>query len=154
MLGRRQYGQGMAAGKETKSVRRAGARAVSIEPNAKIANALAESSWAEADEALAEALVEFAALKRALGDEPGRRASDALDMLAQALSRAKRRRGLSLFGEIGEESPFDEHMHELSGAPGAERVRIVREGAMRGREVLIRAVVAPARRAAKKRAPR
>ena len=115
---------------------------------ARLADALANATWAEADEALAEALVEFAELKRALNEEP-----DALAMAAQALARAARRRGLALFGDVGAKVVFDATAHELNrSSDAAARVRIVREGVKRGRDVLIRAVVAPVRKAAK-RAP-
>ena len=114
---------------------------------ARLANALANASWAEADEALAEALVEFAELKRALREEP-----ETLAMAAQALARAARRRGLRLFGDVGANVAFDANAHELNpSSEAAGSVRIVREGVMRGREVLIRAIVAPARKAAKRR---
>ena len=114
---------------------------------ARLADALANASWAEADEALAEALVEFAELKRVLKHEP-----ETLAMAAQALARAARRRGLGLFGDIGANVAFDANAHELNPSSDvAGRVRILREGVMRGREVLIRAIVAPARKVAKRR---
>ena len=114
---------------------------------ARLANALANASWAEADEALAEALVEFAELKRALKQEP-----ETLAMAAQALARAARRRGLGLFGDVGANVAFDANAHELNpSSDAARRVRIVREGVMRGRDVLIRALVAPAHKLAKRR---
>jgi len=126
-----------------------GAKGVVAAPDGRLTNALAGASWAEADEALAEALVEFAELKRALGDE-----YDALSVASQALARVARRRGLALIGDVGATVPFDAVAHELNGSSDAPaRVRIVREGVMRGRDVLIRAVVAPVRKPAK-RAPR
>ncbi|MBS0385245.1 MAG: hypothetical protein JSS00_07840 [Proteobacteria bacterium] len=142
----------MAAAKGNKPVR-GGAGAAPVAPDARLANALADASWAEADEALAEALAEFAELKRALDDECGERVSEALDMAAQALSRAARRRGLRMFGDVGASSALDARLHDLGGSPSAARVRVVREGVMRGREVLIRALVAPVRKSSK-RAPR
>ena len=135
----------MAAAK--KNAARDGAKGPAVARQARLANALAHASWAEADEALAEALVEFAGLKRALKQEP-----ETLAMAAQALARAARRRGLRLFGDVGADVAFDASAHELNpSAEAAGRMRIVREGVMRGREVLIRAIVAPARKAAKRR---
>lgn len=136
----------MAAAKKNTPTR-GGAKAVAVARDARLADALADASWAEADEALAEALIEFAELKRVLKEEP-----DALGMASQALARAARRRGLAVFGDVGASVPFDATLHEFHGSLDAARVRIVREGAMRGRDVLIRAVVAPARKVAK-RAP-
>lgn len=121
--------------------------------SARLTNALAAASWAEADEALGEALVEFAGLERALAGKEDGTAREALAMTAQALSLAGRRRGLSMFGAAGARADFDEGLHQLVGAPSATRVRILRAGVMRGREVLIRALVAPVRKAAK-RTPR
>ncbi len=143
----------MAAAKKKKP-----ARGLAVAHQARLADALADASWAEADEALAEALVEFSELKRALlkdvrGKEPDE-ASDALAMAAQALARAARRRGLSLFGDIGAIVAFDATSHELNRSPDAVgAVRIVREGVKRGRDVVIRAVVVPARKSAKRAAP-
>jgi len=138
----------MAAAKKNTPAR-GGAKRVAVARDARLANALADASWAEADEALAEALIEFAELKRALTEE-----YDALDMASQALARAARRRGLVLFGDVGATVAFDAAAHELNGSSAAPaRVRIVREGVMRGREMLNRAVVAPVRKPAK-RAPR
>jgi hypothetical protein len=137
----------MAAAKKNTPAR--GAKGVTVARDAWLANALADASWAEADEALAEALIEFAELKRALHKEP-----ETLGMASQALARAARRRGLVLFGDVGATVAFDPAVHELNGSSvvGA-RVRITREGVMRGRDVLIGAVVRPARKVAK-RAPR
>ena len=126
-----------------------GAKGVAVARDARLVDALAGASWAEADGALAEALMEFSELKRALNDEP-----DALGMASQALGRAARRRGLALFGDVGATVAFDPAVHEFKGSSvAAARVRIIREGVMRGRDVRIRAVVAPARKVAK-RAPR
>lgn len=117
-------------------------------PNARLTDALAEASWAEADEALAEALIELAALQRASAKKGA--GADALVLLAQALSRAARRRGLTLFGGVGAVLEFEPTSHLLEGAPSAERVKIVREGVMSGNTVLVRALVAPALKSAKK----
>ena len=137
----------MAAAKKNTPAR--GAKGVVVARDARLVNALASASWAEADGALAEALIEFAELKRALNEEP-----DALGMASQALGRAARRRGLALFGDVGAIVAFDPAVHEFKGSSvAAARVCIVREGVMRGRDVLIGAVVAPARKIAK-RAPR
>ena len=138
----------MAAANRKKSAR-GGKSAVPAAGDTRLANALADSSWAEADEALADALIEFAELKRAFTGE-----QDALSMASQALTRAARRRGLVLFGDVDATVAFDATAHELNGSSDAPaRVRVTREGVMRGRDVLVRALVAPARKAAK-RAPR
>ena len=137
----------MAAAKK-KTPARGRAQGVSVARDARLANALADASWAEADEALGEALIEFAELKRVLKEAP-----DALHMAGQALTRAARRRGLVLFGDLGAVVAFDATIHERNGSLDVARVRIVREGVMRGGEIIIRAAVAPARKIAK-RAPR
>lgn len=138
----------MAAAKKNTPAR-GGAKGLAFARQARLVNALADASWAEADQALAEALVEFADLKRALNQGP-----DALAMASQALGRAARRRGLVLFGDVGAVVAFNAAAHELNrSSEPASRVRILREGVMRGTDVLIRALVAPARKAAKRRPP-
>ena len=117
-----------------------------------LADALAEASWAEADRALAEAIVEFAQLERALGacevsGAAKSRAKAALAQTRQALGRASRRRGLARLGEPGAMVAFVPSQHEFvrpsSSAPS--HVEIVMEGVTRGAQVLIPAIVKPAR---------
>lgn len=109
-----------------------------------LTHALAAAAWAEADDALAEALIEFDALEQA-ADEDGRAAS--LAMLAQALNRAARRRGLTRIGRLGAREPFDAAKHELAAPNKAPKlVRVTARGVARGAEVLRRPRVGPLRR--------
>lgn len=109
-----------------------------------LANALAEAAWSEADAALAQALAECDALEAA-PDAASR--EDAMAMLAQALSRAARKRGLSRIGAVGAREQYDPKRHELerAGARGPKSVRIIAPGVARGGDVLVRARVAPVR---------
>lgn len=107
-------------------------------------DALAQAAWAEADSALAEALIECDRAIRA--DDEGTR-GEALALLQLALGRAARRRGLTRTGKIGGLEDFDPARHECA-APAKrapKRVRIAEPGVARGREVLIKARVKPAR---------
>lgn len=107
-------------------------------------DALAFAAWAEADAALAEALVECA---RAIEAPTQAARADSLELLSLALSRAARRRGLSRIGRAGALEDFDPKRHDLASAPkrAPKRVRIVSEGIVRGRDVLIKAQAVPAR---------
>lgn len=111
---------------------------------APMVDALAQAAWAEADAALAEAIVECGrAMKAKRADDR----TEALALTSQALSRAARRRGLARLGKTGALEDYDPHRHELAlsqkRAPG--RVRIVEEGVARGGEVLVKARAKPAR---------
>ena len=101
-----------------------------------LVDALAEAAWTEADEALAEALVELRALEAARAR--GAR-DEAFVMLDQALRRAARKRGLSLFGAVGGRETYDPRRHE--GVRSAKQVRIEAPGVARGGQVLIKARV-------------
>lgn len=107
-------------------------------------DALAQAAWLEADGALAEALVEC---DRALGADNEDARAVALELLSIALKRAARRRGLGRVGKRGASEDFDKAKHELTAAANRapKRVRVLVEGVSRGREVLIKARVAPAR---------
>lgn len=127
-------------------------------PRASLTAALAEAAWAEADDALAEALVELDHLQTATTAK-AREAAGA--MLAQALSRVARKRGLTRLGALDERVAFDAGVHELSADGKAPKsVRIVARGVARGGDVLRRPQVAaiaakkaPAKRGAAKRSP-
>jgi len=107
-------------------------------------DALAAAAWLEADSALAEALVES---DRAITANTAEGRDEALALLSLALGRAARRRGLSRIGKRGASEAFDGARHELAlrfkRAP--KRVRVEIEGVARGREILIKARVAPVR---------
>jgi hypothetical protein len=107
-------------------------------------DALAQAAWLEADGALAEALVECDRAMQA-DDEEAR--DEALELLSLALSRTARRRGLARVGKRGASEEFDKAKHELTtpAKRAPRRVRVVVEGVARGREVLIKARVAPAK---------
>jgi hypothetical protein len=117
-----------------------------------LTDALAAAGWVEADQALAEAIVEFGRLERALAaceiSGPTRaRAKTALAQTRQALARASRRRGLIRLGEVGAITAFVSGQHEFARPPltAPSHVEIVAEGVMRGADVLIPALVKPAR---------
>ena len=110
-----------------------------------LADALAEAAWAEADAALAQALIELDHIETAAGAEARR---DALDLLAQSLSRAARKRGLTRVGALGGLEDYDPQRHELSPpvAKAPKKVRIQARGVARGDLVLARPRVGPVRR--------
>jgi hypothetical protein len=111
---------------------------------APLVDALAQAAWAEADGALAEALVEC---DRAIEAASASAREDALALLQLALARAARRRGLARLGKAGALEEFDPARHELlAGAKRQpKRVRIVERGVIRGPDVLIKAQVKSAR---------
>jgi hypothetical protein len=96
---------------------------------------LAEAAWADADVALAEALADFDEAQTA-ADEDAR--ADAMTMLAQSLSRAARKRGLSRQGELGARTPYDPVRHVLDDTSGRapKTVRVAARGVSRGAEML------------------
>ncbi len=118
-----------------KGTRKQGAARKRAAPSASLAGALAEAAWAEADTALAEALAELDEVQSA-PDEDTR--ADAMTMLAQSLSRAARKRGLSRQGELGARAPYDPARHVLDDPSGRapKTVRIAARGVSRGAEVL------------------
>jgi len=107
-----------------------------------LVNALAEAAWDEADAALAEAMVEFRGLAAATGTV---RRQDAMALLNQALVRAARKRGLTLFGAVGTRETYDPSRHDAGAVSGAKQIRIEAPGVMRGSQVLIKARVSLAR---------
>src|SRR5512147_1868860 len=87
-------------------------------------DALAQAGWAEADTAVAEAVVEFDQLERAVaelkGSAPARaRAEEALVLVGQALARVGRRRNLTRIGEVGATVRFVAKEHEFARAPAS-----------------------------------
>lgn len=108
-----------------------------------LAGALAEAAWAEADLALAEALSECDALDSAADDDDRR---TTLALLAQALGRAARKRGLIRVGALGATIAFDPTAHDLASSvvKTPSTVRIAARGVARGAEVLLRPRVVPA----------
>jgi hypothetical protein len=100
-------------------------------------SALAEAAWSEADLALAEALADLDEAQTA-ADDAAR--GDALQLLAQSLSRVARKRGLSRIGVLDEKEAFDPGRHDLaySGAKAPKTVRIAARGVARGEDVLVR----------------
>lgn len=112
--------------------------------DASLAGALAEAAWAEADTALAQALVELDEAEAAVAEPAG---VEALALLAQSLSRAARKRGLTRIGALGAVEPYDRRRHELNApvARAPKTVRIEARGVARGDEVLARPRVGPVR---------
>jgi hypothetical protein len=133
------------------------------------AEVLTAEAWAEADLALAEALIAQSRVERglhALRRKLARRkdkalieACDALDgealLLTQGLLRAAKARGLSLFGSPGAEASFDPKRHRpVKGEVAkAAAVKVTGPGVALGRQVLIPAEVKP-QRTAKPSSPR
>ena len=120
---------------------KASAKSTRAAPESALIDALAGAGWAQADEALAEALVLFDEI------EPKRKDAATAAMLGQALALAARRRGLARFGTVGAIEAFDPERHQLTkSADGASsRVRIRARGVTRGGEVLVKACAAPVR---------
>jgi hypothetical protein len=110
-----------------------------------LVGALAEATWTEADAALAQALVEFDEAESAAstGDR-----EDAMARLAQSLTRAARKRGLTRIGELGETEGYDAARHELNApvAKTPKSVRIQARGVARGEEILEKPRVTPSER--------
>jgi hypothetical protein len=114
-------------------------------PGAPLAGALAEAAWAEADEALAQALADLDELESA-SDQATR--DDVLAALSQSLMRAARRRGLTRVGVVGEREAYDPERHELL-VTGAKRPKIVcirARGVARGAELLVKPRAGPSER--------
>lgn len=122
----------MAAAKKKASKSKAGgvrkpARAPDV-----LTQQLAEASWIDADQALAEALALFDELEDAPADP------ELLQVLGQALTRAARRRGLQRLGAVGEELAYSAAQHELLAGRSAKTVVIVARGVAQGHAVLVR----------------
>lgn len=101
---------------------------------------LAQAAWEQADEALAQALIEFEVATTA---KTSRARAQALELLGQALSRAARRRGFNRLGTLGRREPFDPDRHQLNrvAAKPPKVVRVVARGVARAGNVLVRAQV-------------
>jgi len=114
-----------------------------------LAGALAEAAWADADRALAEALVESDQAETA-SDAATREAAVAL--MIQALSRAGRKRGLQRIGLLGDKAPYDPAKHQLIAAvvKKPRTVRIAARGVARGSDILERPRVGPVTRGRRK----
>ncbi|MEZ5996684.1 MAG: hypothetical protein R3C25_13130 [Hyphomonadaceae bacterium] len=127
-----------------KSAPRRPAKGAKKRPGPALNDALAEAAWAEADAAFAAALAEFDALSGAKG---AARAA-AMDIMAQKLSQAARRRGLSRIGVVGAEEAFDPTRHDLDAGVSKlpEKVRIEARGVARGDNILVKPRVAPVRK--------
>ncbi|HWA00971.1 MAG TPA: hypothetical protein VG841_11730 [Caulobacterales bacterium] len=122
-----------------------------------LADMLGQAGWAEADRALARALMELHALEQAVDAAKAPRQSepdanaDALEacavMLRQSLLQVARKRGLSPLGAAGAREPFDHRRHELMkpGARSPAMVKIAAPGWMRGDDILAKALAVPAR---------
>lgn len=110
-----------------------------------LVGALAEATWTEADAALAQALVE---LDEADGAASKGDREDAMARLAQSLTRAARKRGLTRIGELGETEDYDAARHELNApvAKTPKSVRIQARGVARGEEILEKPRVTPLER--------
>lgn len=105
-----------------------------------LVDALAGAAWADADAALAQALIEADNVQSA---RTSRARADALALLVQALARAARRRGLTRFGKVGASEAYDAARHELAritARPPAQ-VRVTGQGVARGGEILVKAQV-------------
>lgn len=126
-------------GQPKSAARKRAARGVSL------TGALAEAAWSEADAALARALVE---LDEAEGAASKAEREDALVRLAQSLSQAARKRGLSRVGEVGEAADYDAARHELNApvAKTPKSVRIQARGVARGDDILEKPRVTPLER--------
>lgn len=140
--------------KPAKAAAAAGAPAVAAET-------LTAHAWAEADQALAEALIaEFrmtaaiTALRSKLrrgGSASLIEVGEAVDAealaLAQCLRRAARVRGFVLFGDPGDIIAYDRERHRLAHGDRAtgDRVRVMAPGVALGRAVIAQAEVRPVR---------
>lgn len=113
-------------------------------PETSLADALGEAAWAEADAALAQALVDLDEAAAAVSEAAG---AEALALVAQSLSRAARKRGLTRVGALGAVEPYDPQRHDLNSpvAPPAKTVRIVARGVARGDQLLAKPRVGPVR---------
>lgn len=108
--------------------------------------ALGEAAWSEADRALAQALADSDALAASLGAAEAS-VVEAMQMLAQSLGQAARRRGLARFGDVGARVAYDSARHELTRSVRAapDHVRVTAPGVARADQVLVKARVTPVR---------
>jgi hypothetical protein len=134
-----------AAKSKSKRKRPAVARKAAAGKRVSLTDALAEAAWSEADSALAQALAEF---DEAVGASSKAAREDAMARLAQSLSRAARRRGLSRIGAVGEQVAYEPALHDLNApvAKTPKSVRIQARGVARGGETLEKPRVVPVER--------
>lgn len=128
--------------KRTSSGKPVAARKKKRAATAVMVTALAEAAWAEADAALAAALVEFGALSEA---KTVKARKDAMLLLGQALTRTARKRGVAPIGVVGDVEAFDAKRHQPVTSRAPKYVRIDAPGMARGAVVLIKARVSAAR---------
>jgi hypothetical protein len=132
-------------------------------PASYLTDVLAQSAWQEADDALARALRDFAALERisqllssrlrngAHATEAGA-VEDMMLAASQSLRQVGRKRGMQRFGEPGTIVSYDPRLHVLTKAAQKPptTVKIVAQGVQRGggshAEIILKATVAPLRR--------
>ncbi len=110
-----------------------------------LTDALGEAAWAEADAALAQALIDFDETETA---ESKRARKDAMARLGQALTRAARKRGLARVGDLEDRVAFNADEHDLNASvvKTPKKVRIQARGVVRGGEILAKPRVAPVKR--------
>lgn len=110
-----------------------------------LSGALAEAAWSEADAALAQALADFDEVQTAAREVER---EDAMSRLAQALTRASRKRGLTRIGELDAQVAYEPDNHALNAvvAKTPKKVRIQARGVARGTDVLEAIRVAPVER--------
>lgn len=142
----------MPATKKTTTKRRAALKSAAVPRQDTLTHALGEAAWAEADASLAAALADLDDVEAAIAGNAA--AGDALFMVAQALNRVARKRGMMRFGDAGAAINFDPAQHELerTGGTAPKQVRVLRAGVIRAGVVLVKARVAPQRTAKKARA--
>lgn len=111
-------------------------------PDVSMSAALAEAAWAEADQALAEAMADCEEAQNAANDAAR---ETALAQLAQSLARVARKRGMARVGVLGGKEAYDKTRHELIAAvaKAPKTVRIEARGVVRGPEVLAKLRVRP-----------
>jgi hypothetical protein len=106
-------------------------------PRDNLENALAETAWVEADEALARALQQTPALREAIREptELGPRLRDQLGAIIQAVRASAAKRELEIEGDPGSEAAFDpvKHARDDPRVKAAERVRIITPTVFQGR---------------------
>ena len=106
-------------------------------PRDKLENALAETAWVEADEALARALQQTPTLHEAIREptvlDP--RLRDQIGEIVQAVRASAAKRELEIEGKPGSEAAFDhvKHAQDDPRVKAAKRVRIITPTVFQGR---------------------
>jgi hypothetical protein len=102
-----------------------------------IKNALAETAWVEADQALARALQQTPALREAIREptELGLRLRNQIGAIVQAVRASAAKRELEIEGDPGSETAFDpvKHAQDDPRVKSAKRVRIITPTVFQGR---------------------